>query len=284
MEEKYVQSGEVRLKVFEYGALQDPVILVHGGPGLAGYLSELGEVLAESHRVIEYHQRGVVGSDYFGEITIAQHVEDLAAVVQHYTAETQPPIVIGHSWGGVLALTFAAQHPELIDRVVVHSPGPLDAPTTEQFHQNLKERLKNKIGYLDGLEAKIDKTRDNEEKLKLADDYLRALFSVYNTDPKPLSRVYMTPYDWDRANRVSKKYSSLRTSGYFIEQLQKIQVPIVLFHGEYDPIPHNMIFATINKYQGNAITYSYPNGGHFLWLEPAVREKFIADLNTHLRP
>src|SRR4051812_32789252 len=57
-EERFIQSEGAQLKTFVYGgsAGNDPkvVILLHGGPGLPGYMRSLGELLSDHFTVVEY--------------------------------------------------------------------------------------------------------------------------------------------------------------------------------------------------------------------------------------
>lgn len=53
-----VDALGARLAVFVSGGTQDPVVLLHGGPGVPDYLAEVAEILAPRHRVIRYAQRG----------------------------------------------------------------------------------------------------------------------------------------------------------------------------------------------------------------------------------
>ena len=95
------------IEVRTYGAHGPPVVVVHGGPAAGGTMAPVARRLAASFRVFEPIQRGS------GELplTVARHVEDLRDV-----AETIPeglPALVGHSWGAMLALAFAAAHSDL---------------------------------------------------------------------------------------------------------------------------------------------------------------------------
>jgi pimeloyl-ACP methyl ester carboxylesterase len=56
--------------------------------------------------VLEPHQRG--SSDR--PLTVATHVQDLDDLIRERCGAHQP-VLVGHSWGAMLALVYAAHHP-----------------------------------------------------------------------------------------------------------------------------------------------------------------------------
>ena len=59
-----------------------PVLLLHGGPGLNyDYLDDLAGKLVDGFLVASYQQRGLEPSTLEGPFTIAQEVDDVAAVL-----------------------------------------------------------------------------------------------------------------------------------------------------------------------------------------------------------
>lgn len=91
-------------------------LVLHGGPGLTEYTAELcEEVLAGGDgelRVARYQQRGAPPSSIDGPFTIAQLVADAIGVLAHLDAPEA--LVVGHSWGGHLAMHVAAAHPDRV--------------------------------------------------------------------------------------------------------------------------------------------------------------------------
>src|ERR1044072_7351150 len=88
-----------------------PVLLLHGGPGMGfDYLRDLAEELAEEHDVAWYQQRGLEPSAAGGPYTVAADGEDARRVLDALGWEKA--YVVGHSWGGHLALHVAEAMPE----------------------------------------------------------------------------------------------------------------------------------------------------------------------------
>lgn len=106
-----------------------PIIYLHGGPGgrisniTIGILSELSK---EGYDVLFYDQIGSGYSDRLHDIkdyTVDRHIKDLRAIIDNL--KTEKVILIGQSWGCILATYFVSQYPERIEKVILTNPGPL---------------------------------------------------------------------------------------------------------------------------------------------------------------
>ncbi len=102
------------LQVRSYGTSGSLVIVLHGGPGDAGYMAPVARGLADSFRVLEPFQRGS-GTE---PLSVALHVTDLHHLIESRCANDRPALV-GHSWGAMLALAYAAQHPSFAGPLVL---------------------------------------------------------------------------------------------------------------------------------------------------------------------
>ena len=107
-----VNVGDCKLYVEEEGKGM-PVVLLHGGPGSTHhnfhpYFSHAKKFA----RIIYYDQRGCGISDYErgDRYTIDQAVQDLESLRRNLNLKKW--IVLGHSYGGLLAQYYATQHPE----------------------------------------------------------------------------------------------------------------------------------------------------------------------------
>jgi len=108
-----------------------PLLLwLHGGPGGAErplfryFNSEL-----ENHFVVAYWDQRGAGRSFDPKadphrLTIAQHVVDLDAVVDHlrHSLGQDKIILMGHSWGAVLGLLYAQAHPDKVAAFIGVNP------------------------------------------------------------------------------------------------------------------------------------------------------------------
>jgi pimeloyl-ACP methyl ester carboxylesterase len=97
-----------------------PVVLLHGGPGLSDYLNSLEGELVSGYTVYRYQQRGLAPSTTSGPFTVEVHADDALAVLR--AVAPTGAIVVGHSWGGYLAMHLATTRSDLISGVVVVDP------------------------------------------------------------------------------------------------------------------------------------------------------------------
>ncbi len=100
-----------------------PVLLIHGTGGSAWFGSI--EHFASRHRVVDYDRRGFGSSTSLtarGYLDI--QIADAIAVIE--SLGLRDSVVVGHSWGGIVALGLAIRAPELVSRLVLMEP-PLHA-------------------------------------------------------------------------------------------------------------------------------------------------------------
>src|SRR5580704_4251555 len=116
-----------------------PLLLLHGGPSLTEYMSALdGET--SGWRRVRYQQRSLAPSMLTGPFSIENHVADALAVLDQL--EIERAAVLGHSWGGHLALHLALAAPDRVTGIVSVDPlGAVGDGGAAETGQHLSERL-----------------------------------------------------------------------------------------------------------------------------------------------
>lgn len=100
-----------------------PLIVANGGPGFDhGYLlcGDVWDTLAKGRKVVFYDQRGNGRSSELKDgqpCGLAEQIADLEALRAHLGFETFD--LLGHSWGGYLAMAYAARHAERIAHLMI---------------------------------------------------------------------------------------------------------------------------------------------------------------------
>src|SRR5512132_114681 len=97
------------LAVSHYPGSGEPIVLLHGGPGMGDYFGSFPETLSP-HRVVSYDQRGCGQSSGDGSFDVDKQVADLDAIRQHLGVDRLH--LFGHSWGGLLAQLYAKAQPQ----------------------------------------------------------------------------------------------------------------------------------------------------------------------------
>lgn len=106
-----------------------PIIYLHGGPGgqiLDTHIQSLAFLSEQGYDVYFYDQIGSGQSarlEDISEYTVARHAEDLKAIIERIGAEKV--ILLGHSWGCLLAINFVQNWPERVARMILEGPGPI---------------------------------------------------------------------------------------------------------------------------------------------------------------
>lgn len=240
-----------------------PVLLLHGGPGMTDYMDDLlGEEL-DGWRTISYQQRGLAPSATDGPFTVERHVADAIAVLDAVGVDRV--IVLGHSWGGHLALQIAAAHPERVAGLVsVDGFGAAgeDGGVTA-LAQGLAERLpeESMAAY-----AEIGQrmTTDPTDEDALAS--LRLLWPSYFADPAdmlpfPPSLRVSVP---GNGETLGSAMESLANG--FADRLKSVTVPAVFLLGERSPMPVSQGEQTAALLP-NATVRVVPGAGHLVWHE-----------------
>jgi pimeloyl-ACP methyl ester carboxylesterase len=116
-----VAAAGVRLSVLRAGPARrrrtTPVLLLHGVPQTAVAFRHLIPELAHDREVLAPDLKGLGSSECAGPYDVATLVRELAALV---LCEVDGPVdVVGHDWGGSLALALAGARPDLVRRLVV---------------------------------------------------------------------------------------------------------------------------------------------------------------------
>jgi len=114
----YVTSNGIRL-YYEVEGQGEPLILLNGGPGFShDYFQEL-RALSRYARLVFFDQRGTGKSDKAdpGTYTIDANVEDVENL--RSALDLGRCIVLGHSWGGMLAQAYVLKYPQSVSKLIL---------------------------------------------------------------------------------------------------------------------------------------------------------------------
>lgn len=260
----------VPLVVHDHGERGPLLVAVHGGPGAPGSLAPLARELGRDHRVLEPWQRAG-GQE---PLTVARHVADLHALVQARCAPERPAL-LGHSWGAMLVLAYAAAHPEAAGPLILVGCGTFDAASRARFRQTVHERL--------GAAGRAELTRLHRGALteaRLA-AVARLLEPVYSYHLLP---GHEEPDRLDAAGHDQTWNDMLRlqAEGVYPAAFAAVSSPVLMLHGEYDPHPGPMIRDSLAPYLSQLNYVELPRCGHEPWREAEAREAFLSAVRAWL--
>lgn len=115
------------MKLFyrHYGQGQ-PLIILHGIFGVSDNWVTLGKKLAEKFSVYIPDQRNHGQSPHSVTFNYFALADDLLEFIKEHKLEK--PMIIGHSMGGKVAMTFALEHPEMVEKLIVVDISPRKYP------------------------------------------------------------------------------------------------------------------------------------------------------------
>ena len=265
--------GASRLFVRELGAGL-PIVVLHGGPDFDHeYLAPELEVLADRFRVVFYDQRGR-GKSFAGEgpadITLAGEMEDLDRVRAWTGAESVA--LIGHSWGGLLAMEYAIRHPDRVSHLILLNT----APATHQDMVALRRELQARR--TPGQSARMAELRSDPVfqagDIAAEAEYYRIHFGT--TVPPDLLdavvrrlRTGATPEGVVAARAIEDAlYEQTWDADDYdlIPELCTLQIPTLVIRGENDFIPANGVRRIADAIRG-ARFIEIAGAGHFTLIE-----------------
>ena len=239
-----------------------PVLLLHGGPGLGfDYLRDLAEELAEENDVAWYQQRGQAPSAVEGPHTVATDVDDARRVLDALGWETA--YVVGHSWGGHLALHVAEAMPDRLLGVLCVDPlGAVGDGRWPEFDEEIFRRTPESV------RARAREIDELSMKGAAADtlalEGMRLVWPAYFADPEatpPMPELEMA------SERPAQMVPSINAELPKLEAgLHEIRVPVGFVHGSRSPMPIEASTDAAERIPG-AWVEVVEGAGHFIWVE-----------------
>ena len=252
-----------------------PVVLLHGGPGLSDYLGSLAEEIAGGYTTFRYQQRGLEPSTLSGPFTIDCHRRDALDVIDHTGADTV--VLVGHSWGGHLAMHLAASNPERLRALVVVDPlGAVGDGGEAEMSKTMAARIAPadlaKAAELDEAAMRGDGTPDD------GIEGLRLVWPGYfadpgNAPPMPEMRISLPCY-----SQTWESIHSHLASRTLEAALPSVRVPTVFVLGAGSPLPVSCGVDSA-ELMPEASVRLIEDAGHFPWIEkPGVVRSALDEL------
>lgn len=247
------------------------MVVLHGGPGAPGYMAPVARGLADSFRVLEPLQSGSGGEP----LTVARHVADLQELVESCCRGARPAFV-GHSWGAMLALAYAAAHPDCGVSLVLIGCGTFDPAARDRIRVIREERMDD--GLRRRMERLAEEFPDPDERLRVMSNLILPLYSyeLVSTDQE------VEAYDARAHYETWEDMLRLQEAGVYPAAFEVIDAPVIMLHGAMDPHPGPMIRASLEPHLPQLEYREWERCGHYPWLEKAVRDEFFAVLRLWL--
>jgi pimeloyl-ACP methyl ester carboxylesterase len=238
-----VDVGGVSLAYMEKGQ-GEPVVLVHGASCDSRVFAAQVDGLSARFRVIAYDRRyhgsaavAVKDTDY----GYALHVADLKALIEGLKLEKVH--LVGHSYGAVVALGFARDHPELLRKLVVVEPGISDP--IEELPEALPE-FQNAGAAVKAVKEKLA-AGDTATAVQLLMDWAHGPNAFEN-----LPAFVRTAMLENGPSLVTQFGAKPAPFAFGCDDLKRLSMPTLSIEGERSPKMRHLI--------GDAMEKCLPNG------------------------
>ena len=227
------------------GRLDDartPVVVCHGGPGAAhDYVEAIADLSRSGRACVLYDQLGCGRSELLpdapAEFWTPQLFKDELLELTRHLGIDERYAVVGQSWGGMLAMEHALDHPPGLRAIVV-----ADSPASIPLWVSEANRLRRDLP----LEVQETLTRHEENGTTDYPEYEAAVEVFYARHvcrivPRPAAvqrsfdQIEANPTVYHTMNGPSEFHviGSLRTWD-ITDRLHEIEVPTLLVSGRYD--------------------------------------------------
>ena len=117
-EDRYIQVGDIRTRYWTLGDAPSTAILVHG---LGGYLENWLDNIAALAQVRRVYALDLAGFGRSDKPKVEYTIQYLAEFVRDFMGvqDIHQATLIGESMGGAIALQFALQYPQMVDKLVL---------------------------------------------------------------------------------------------------------------------------------------------------------------------
>ncbi|EOO22950.1 proline-specific peptidase [Bacillus cereus HuA3-9] len=261
------------------------VLFLHGGPGESCYDFSFHQAkrLKDSLYVIMIDQRGVCRSEGiteeepFGLNDLVEDCEELRKVLQ-----IEKWSVIGHSFGGYLALLYASMYPNSIEKIIFEGPTFDFALTSRALLQKTGTLLK-KYGKELATEECFAYLSNNASSEELLEAYIRVSaeleekrMEIYNYKEDETDDSLYSDEVWEVfSNRSKIHFDRLKSEGAchtsLLSKIKDIQNPMLLIVGKHDIVTCEKQIETFNKDAQNGKHIIFEESGHTPHYEEADR-------------
>lgn len=275
--EREATVGDLKLRYQEWGNPSGPVILMLHGFGVSGHMfDEFAERMQEKYRLISLDQRGHGDSDWApdGDYSREAFVRDVERFREELGLDRF--ILVGHSMGGLNAVSYTNSYPQRVRALVLVDVGPEAA----------KDGVDNIMRFTRGPDE-----LDFDEFVELAHRFnqRRTLENIRERMRHRLRQLENGKWTWKFDKRFREENNGLRIGSELTNDqtwglFRGVSVPTLLIRGaESDVLSAEVADRAVREMQRTRLTV-VPGAGHSVpgdnpdAFTNAVRE-FLGDLD-----
>ena len=226
-----IATHDVDLAYETYGAPSTamPVIVANGGPGLSHIYMLQNDVwtrLSHNRQIVFYDQRGTGKSKHVkpdASWGMDAQVADMEAVRAKFGFQKFD--LVGDSYGGLLAMAYAAAHPEHIEKLILSDSA---APAWKDIVRVLPDVFPDVLEQIAAREKANAGSPDAADQ-RIRDHFLMLFYSEANRD------AYLAGVkDLESVPQVSAAVQKATRTLDLTPELPKFKFPTMVITGRYD--------------------------------------------------
>ncbi|MDB2447158.1 alpha/beta hydrolase [bacterium] len=225
------------------------IIFLHGGPGFTDYLKPYFGNQFEDHHCVFYDQK------QSESLTVDDLVGQLDEIIETQR-EPSETVLLGHSWGGVLATVYAQRHPNKIKGLILMSTG-LNSTQWSLYNKELDDASKADI---------------SREELFFTSSEMNAGKAMFELEC------------WEGFSEESFDaiHDSYLAEYDLLKSLENLKMPILNVFGENDLRFSKNVTTTFKTYNKDILDLEIKDAGHFPYLLPDNRAIIVANIKEFL--
>lgn len=254
--------------VNKYGFPPYQIALLHGGPGAAGEMKPVADILSVNYSLIEPLQT---------KYTVNKQVLELHNQLSE--CAVFPVTLIGYSWGAWLGFIFAAHYPKLVKKLILISSGSFEEKYNidlmnirlSRLNENQRLRVQHILNMINNGVSDNQTLSEFGKIMTISDSY------------SPLIEENASiSINYEIHKKVWRQAEELRKNRTLINYADKIECPVYAIHGKYDSHPVDGVQIPLTARLKQFEMICIDKCGHTPWIEKYAKDQFFNILKNIL--
>jgi len=259
-----------------------PLMLINGGPGYSSrHFTGIAETLSKNYRVILFDQRGTGASTVraydSANVNVDLILSDMSVLIGQLGYESVS--VLGHSFGGILAMSFAEKYPQRITKLILSASAGINLDFVSYFPDNIAQRLPTSSSRISQVLAAAQTFKERQEAFYAAISNNVPAY-LFDKEKVPELRAALTRPGSYNPDFNLLLWSDLFSKHYDLSQkLGKFTKPTLVIQGRQDILGDETAIRIHEAIKQSKLVF-LNKCGHVAWLDQP--EAFLKELDTFL--
>ena len=261
-----IRKPDLRVQVLE-GGEGEPVLLIHGGDGMAAQWEPLLSRLSSSFHIYAPDRPGCGLTDMFDyrDVPLREHAVDFVEATMDALGLERANL-IGNSMGGYFSLVFALAHPERVKRLVTVGEPAGSSATIPPGNRVLAIRGLNGLLYATVMKPGPSATYEGFKRILVA--HPERLSPAYLDCCTAASEIPGATESWLTLLEDCHITGGRSTLTYSLRpELARLSMPTLLIWGDKDSFGPPSLAQEMAQIMPRGRAEIVPDAGHLAWLD-----------------